>query len=72
MPWTRSSARRLAEAVRLNPQIGAPAPAYTEEELAEIEGVDAEIERLWDSGEGRRAHELGCSASDSMDEDRGE
>ena len=64
--------KAAAEVVRRNPHIGAPAPSYAQEELAEIERLDAEMARLWDSPDGQRAVQLGYSASDAVDEDRGE
>ena len=60
------------EITRLNPHIGAPPPAYTDEECAAILRDDEELERLWDSPEGQRAQQLGYSAADAVDEDRGE
>ena len=64
--------KAAAEVVRLNPHIGAPSPSYAQEELAEIEHVDAEMARLWDPPDGQRAQQLGYSASDAVDEDRGD
>ena len=52
-----------AEIVRLNPHIGAAPPAYSDEE---------ELDALWNSSEGQHAQSLGYSASDAVDEDRGE
>lgn len=61
-----------AEIVRLNPHIGAPPPAYNDEECAAIQRDEEELEALWNSSEGQRAQSLGYSASDAVDEDRGE
>ena len=61
-----------AEITRLNPQIGAPAPTYTDEECAAILRDDEELDYLWDSPEGRRAQQLGYEAADAVGEDRGE
>ena len=61
-----------AEITRLNPHIGAPTPAYSDEETAAILHDDDEIERLWDSPEGQHARQAGYSAADAVDEDRGE
>ncbi len=61
-----------AEIVTLNPHIGAPPPAYTDEECAAIVRDDEELDALWNSPEGQRAQSLGYSASDAVDEDRGE
>src|SRR5690348_7038376 len=47
--------RGTAEIVRLNPHIGAPPPAFTDEEIAEIQRGDAALAALWDSPEGQRA-----------------
>ena len=61
-----------AEIVRLNPHIGATPPAYNDEECAAIQRDEEELEALWNSSEGQRAQSLGYSASDAVDEDRGE
>jgi hypothetical protein len=61
-----------AEITRLNPHIGAPPPAYTDEECAAILHDDEELEQLWESPEGQRARQLGYLAADAVDEDRGE
>ena len=61
-----------AEIVRLNPHIGAPPPAYNDEECAAIQRDEEELEALWNSSEGQRAQSLGYSASDAVNEDRGE
>jgi hypothetical protein len=61
-----------AEIMRLNPHIGAPAPAYTDAECAAILRDEEELDSLWDSPEGQRAHQLGYTAADAVDEDRGE
>jgi hypothetical protein len=62
----------VAEITRLNPHIGAPPPAFTDEECAAILRDDEELGALWDSPEGQRARQLGYSAADAVDEDRGE
>ncbi|HEX6122281.1 MAG TPA: hypothetical protein VFY89_03930 [Ktedonobacterales bacterium] len=61
-----------AEITRLNPHIAAPTSSYTDEECAAILHDDDEIERLWDSPEGRQARQADYSAADAVDEDRGE
>jgi len=77
-PWRRDPRREAllrkgaAEITRLNPHIGAPPPAFTDEESAAILRDDAELEALWDSPEGLRARQSGYSAADAVDEDRGE
>lgn len=59
-----------AEITSLNPHIGAPAPTYTDEECAAILRDEEELDSLWDSPEGQRAHQLGYAAADAVDEDR--
>ncbi|WIG60624.1 MAG: hypothetical protein OJF49_003372 [Ktedonobacterales bacterium] len=61
-----------AEITRLNPHIGAPPPAYTDEECAAILRDDEELDALWSTPEVQRAQQLGYSASDAVSEDRGE
>lgn len=60
-----------AEITKLNPHIGAPSPEYSNEECAAILQDDEAIEALWNSPEGQRAQQLGYSAADAVDEDRG-
>ena len=64
--------RGAAELKRLNPHIGEEPQPYSEEELRELEEMDAELERLWKSPEGRRAQRLGYTAAQTVSEDRGE
>lgn len=65
--------RAAAEIKRLNPHLGEPARPYTEEEYAEILRDAKELDRLWDSPEGRKARERGGTpAADAVNEDRGE
>ena len=64
--------RAAAEIKRLNPHIGEEPQPYTEEELRELEEIDAELERLWNSPEGQRAQQLGYTAALAVSEDRGE
>jgi hypothetical protein len=77
-PWSRDPKREellrkgAAEITRLNPHIGAPPPAFTDEKCAEIARDDEELETLWNSPEGLRAQASGYSAADAVDEDRGE
>lgn len=61
-----------AELKRLNPHWDQPTQPLTEAEMRELEEMDAELERLWDSPEGQRARALGYSVSDAISEDRGE
>ena len=61
-----------AEIVRLNPHIGAAPPAYSDEECAALQRDEEELDALWNSSEGQHAQSLGYSASDAVDEDRGE
>jgi hypothetical protein len=78
VPWRRDPKREAllrkgaAEITRLNPHIGAPPPAFTDEECYAILHDDAELDALWASPEGQRAHALGYTAADAVDEDRGE
>jgi hypothetical protein len=78
VPWQRDPKREAllrkgaAEITSLNPHIGAPPPAFTDEECAEILRDDEELEALWGSPEGQRAQESGYTAADAVDEDRGE
>jgi hypothetical protein len=78
VPWQRDPKREellrkgAAELLQLNPHIGAPPPAFTDEECGEITRGDEELEALWNSPEGQRAQASGYSASDAVDEDRGE
>lgn len=62
----------VEEITRLNPHIGAPPPTYTDEECAALLHDDEALEALWNSPEGRRAQQSSYSASDAVDEDRGE
>lgn len=65
--------RGAAEIKRINPHIGEEPQPYTEEELRELEEMDAELERLWNSPEGRRVYrEDESPAADAVDEGRGE
>jgi hypothetical protein len=64
--------RGAAEITRLNPHIGSPAPTYTDEECAAILRDDEELDSLWASPDGQRARQLGYTAADAVDEDRGE
>jgi hypothetical protein len=64
--------RGAAEIKRLNPHIGEAPQPYTEEELQELEEMDAELERLWNSPEGQRAQQPGYTAAQAVSEDRGE
>lgn len=64
--------RGAAELMRLNPHIGAPPPAFTDEECTELLHDDEELAALWASPEGQRAQQLGYSAADAVEEDRGE
>ncbi len=61
-----------AELKRLNPRWDEPPQPPTEEEMREIEEIDAELERLWNSPEGHRARAQGYSVADAISEDRGE
>src|SRR5579872_3042772 len=61
-----------AEITKLNPHIGAPPPVYSDEECAAILQDDEAIEALWSTPEGQRARQMGYSAADAVDEDRGE
>lgn len=61
-----------AELKRLNPQWDEPSQPFTDEEIRELDEMDAELERLWNSPEGKRAQALGFSAADAISEDRGE
>jgi hypothetical protein len=78
VPWQRDPKREAllrkgaAEILRLNPHIGAPPPAFTDEECAAILRDDEELEALWNSPEGQRAQAAGYSAAEAVDEDRGE
>ena len=60
------------EVLRLNPHLADPPPTYTEEECAAILREEAELEALWNSPEGQQAQQLGYSAAQAVDEDRGE
>lgn len=64
--------RGAAEIRRLNPHIGQPQGEMTDAEYAEIEEIEGELERLWNSPEGQQAQALGYSAADAIIEDRGE
>jgi hypothetical protein len=78
VPWSRDPKREellrrgVAELLRLNPHLGEPPPAFTDEECAEIARDEEELDALWNSPEGQRAQASGYSASDAVDEDRGE
>jgi len=64
-----------ADVRRANPNIGTAAAltpnAATEDALAEIDAVDAALAQLWDSPEGEQVRQLGYSAAQAVDEDRG-
>jgi hypothetical protein len=62
----------LAEIKQINPRSGAPPPSYTDEECAEIMQIDEELAAHWAAPEGQRAQQVGYSAADAVDEDRGE
>lgn len=64
-----------AEIRRANPSIGASAAstpnAATEDALTEIDAIDAALAQLWESPEGEQVRQLGYSAAQAVDEDRG-
>jgi hypothetical protein len=70
--WEDLLRQAAEEVVRLNPRLADPPPSYTEEECAAILQDAAELEALWNSPEGQRAQQLGYSAAQAIDEDRGE
>ncbi|MGH2486730.1 MAG: hypothetical protein ACRDHE_12015 [Ktedonobacterales bacterium] len=77
-PDLEASILQAAAAIRrANPSVGMPAVPATEtategaEAVAEIEAVDAELAQLWDSPVGNEVRQLGYSAAQAVDEDRG-
>lgn len=69
--------RAAAEIRRANPSIGQSLTSTTEaaiedaNALAAIEAVDEDLARLWDTPEGELIRQLGYSAAQAIDEDRG-
>lgn len=62
-----------AEEIRsLYPSFFEPQGALSDEECTELDQLDEELKRLWNSSEGQRAQQLGYSAADAVAEDRGE
>ncbi|MGH2514184.1 MAG: hypothetical protein ACRDHP_00865 [Ktedonobacterales bacterium] len=61
-----------AEMRRLDSQLFASPTPYTDEEYTEILREAKELDELWNTPEGQKARRLGFSASDMVDEDRGE
>lgn len=57
---------------RLDPQLFAAPTPYTDEEYADVLRDAEELDELWNTPEGQKAKQLGLSASDTIDEDRGE
>lgn len=70
--WEELLRQGAQEVLRLNPHLADPAPAFTEEESRAILEDAATLEALWNSAEGQRAQQSGCSAAQAVDEDRGD
>ena len=61
-----------AEMRRLDPEFFAAPTPYTNEEYDDVLRDAKELDELWDTPEGQKVKQLGFSASDMVDEDRGE
>ena len=62
-----------AEIKRLNPRIGEPLPAYTEDEYAQAQRESLELERIWDELDRQRGGPAtGEPAAEAVSADRGE
>ncbi len=65
--------KAAAEVKQLNPHIGAPQPPLSESDYAQICTDVQELERIWDAIERQPGRaETAYSASDAVDEDRGD
>jgi hypothetical protein len=67
------ASRAAAEIKRLNPRIGEPVAALSEEEYARAQQETRELERIWDELDGQRGGPVtGEPAAEAVSADRGE